>query len=196
MNRKFVWEAIVLGAFLCTGLVVLGLSLSRSIIRIKSLDRTVVVKGLSEREVTANVAIWPIKFTEANNDLNNLVSLMQQKNDIIVEFLKKHGFAENEISISAPSILDRQAQEYGDYNKVRFRYSGKSTITVYSENVDSVRKTMRKLVELGKKGIAIGGQDYQNKDCELNNLTICFFPSAIFARVSSLHLINLINSRP
>jgi len=34
------------------------------------------------------------------------------------------------------------------------------------------------------------------KDCELNNLTICIFSSIVFARVSLVHLINLINSRP
>ncbi len=163
VSRKFLWESFILGAFLCIGLVVLGLSLSKSIIKIKSLDRTVVVKGLSEREVPANIAIWPIKFSEANNDLNSLVSLIQEKNQTIIKFLRAYGFSEKEISVSAPSILDRQAQEYGDYNNARFRYSGKSTITVYSENVDSVRKTMGKLVELGKKGIAIGGQDYQSK---------------------------------
>ena len=174
MNNKRIAEAIILGAFLCIGLIVPGYLISSSIIRIKSLDRTVTVKGLSEREVPANRAIWPIKFSEADNDLSHLYSVLQQKTELIVAFLKKNGFEDNEISILAPAILDRQAQGYVDPNKVKFRYTASSTITVYTTKVDSIRETMKKLVELGKQGIAIGGQDYQTRTeylfTELNSI--------------------------
>ena len=163
MNSRAVRPAFVLGAFVCLGLALLGYSLSGSIVKIKALDRTVTVKGLSEREVPANTAIWPIRFREADNDLNNLLSTIQRKNSIIVEFLKRNGFTEKEIFTSAPAILDRQAQEYVDAEKVRYRYSGSSAITVYTENVDSVGSTMKKLVDLGKQGIAISGEDHQSK---------------------------------
>lgn len=163
MNNKRITEAIVLYAFLCLGLIVLGYLISSSIIRIKGLDRTVTVKGLSEREMPANRAIWPIKFSEADNDLSNLYSVVQQKTELIIAFLKKNGFEEKEISILAPAILDRQAQGYVDPNKVKFRYTANSIITVYTKKVDSIRKTMKKLVQLGKQGIAIGGQDYQTR---------------------------------
>ena len=163
MNNKRITEAIVLGAFLCLGLIVLGYLISSSIIRIKGLDRTVTVKGLSEREMPANRAIWPIKFSEADNDLSNLYSVVQQKTELIIAFLKKNGFEEKEISILAPAILDRQAQGFVDPNKVKFRYTANSIITVYTKKVDSIRKTMKKLVQLGKQGIAIGGQDYQTR---------------------------------
>jgi hypothetical protein len=163
MNNKRIAEAIILGAFLCLGLIVLGYLISSSVIGIKALDRTVTVKGLSEREVPANRAIWPIKFSEADNDLSHLYSVIQQKTELVVAFLKKNGFEDNEISILAPAILDRQAQGYVDPNKVKFRYTASSTITVYTTKVDSIRETMKKLVELGKQGIAIGGQDYQTR---------------------------------
>jgi hypothetical protein len=160
-NRKS--EAIILGAFLCAGLIVLGYLISSSIIRIKELNRSVSVKGLSEREVTANVAIWPIKFTETDNDLNNLYSVVENNTLLVVEFLKKNGFGNDEISIAAPAIIDRQAQGYMDSTKIKFRYAASSTITVYSNKVDLVRETMKRLVELGKQGIAIAGQDYEKK---------------------------------
>lgn len=163
MNNRRIGEAFVLGLLLCMGLVVLGYFISGSIIRIKASDRTVTVKGLSEREVPATIAIWPIKFSEADNDLNSLFSTIQRKNSVIVAFLQSHGFKEGETSISPPAIQDRQAEGYVDPNRVKFRYSGSSTITVYTAHVDVVRNAMKQLVELGKQGIAFSGQDYQAK---------------------------------
>jgi len=163
MENKNVNQAFVLGILICIGLVSLGFFISNGIVKIKASERRVEVKGLSEREVPANIAIWPIKFKEADNDLNKLYSTIQQKNTIIIDFLRRHDFQDKEISLSAPAILDRQAQEYEGANRGNFRYTGSSTITVYTENVDLVRKTMEKLFELGKQGIAITGEDYQSK---------------------------------
>jgi len=163
MNNKNRVGAIFLGAFICFGLIALGYQISKSLIHIKSLDRTVTVKGLSEREVPANIAIWPITFNEAGNDLNQLFSNIQQKNEVIVNFLKNNGFRTDEISVSPPGILDKQAEGYGGSQKFEFRYSGKSTITVYSENVDNVRKAMNSLVDLGKQGIAFAREGYQTQ---------------------------------
>ena len=163
MQSKRVIEAVVLGAFLCAGLVSVGFLISNGALKIKSMDRTVTVKGLSEREIPANIAIWPIRFSEADNDLTRLYSVIQEKTDIIVEFLKTNGFGEDEISISQPAILDRQAQAYANSDRIKFRYSANSTISVYTGNVDAVRETIKKVVDLGKRGIAIAGQDYQAK---------------------------------
>lgn len=163
MQGRNVGGAFVLGVFLCAGLIVLGTILSRGIMTVKALERTVTVKGLSEREAAADVAIWPIKFNEVNNDLNELFSSIQSKNALVVSFLKESGFKDEEISVSVPAIVDRQAQGYSDAARMPFRYSGSSTITVYSGNVEAVRKTMNRVTDLGKKGIAIVGQDYQTR---------------------------------
>jgi len=161
MNDKTTGAAFALGIFVCIGLALLGYLIAGGFVKLRALERTITVKGLSEREVAADIAIWPIKFSEADNDLNTLFSTIQQKNATIVDFLKKQGFQDKDISISAPAILDRQSQ-YGDPGEVKFRFTGNSTITVYSENVDSVRKSLEKLVDLGKQGIAISG-DYESR---------------------------------
>ena len=163
MNDRPVLSAILLGGFVCVGLFALGYHNSRGIIHIKSLDRTVTVKGLSEREVPADIAIWPITFQEAGNDLNNLFSSIQEKNALIVDFLKNLGFKTEEISVSPPGILDKQAAGYSGSDTFKFRYSGDSTITVYSQNVDKIREAMNRLVELGKQGIAFVRQGYQTQ---------------------------------
>lgn len=163
MNSNKNKEAAILGAFICFGLIIFGYLISSTALEVKGMDRIVTVKGLAEREVEANIAIWPIKFDEANNDLTQLYSDVENKSDLIVKFLKKNGFVDDEITISQPSIVDRQAQAYGDASKIQFRFTASTTVTVYSSKVLLVRETMKKVVELGKEGIAISGQDYQHK---------------------------------
>lgn len=163
MNSKRTLDAAILGAFICVGLVLFGYLISSTALKVKRMDRIVTVKGLAEREVKANIAIWPIKFNEANNDLSKLYSEIESKSGLVIKFLKKNGFKDDEITISQPAIIDRQAQNYGNAGKSQFRYAASTTITVYSKNVSLVRETMKKVVELVKEGIAISGQDYQNK---------------------------------
>jgi hypothetical protein len=163
MNNKDARAAFVLGAFICVGLVLLGYLMAGGVTKIRALNRTVEVKGLSEREVPANVAIWPIRFKEADNDLNTLFSTIQRKNAMIVEFLKAQGFKDEELSAAPPSVIDKQAQDYSGPEPSKFRYTGTSTITVYTQNVDLVRESMQKLVDLGKMGIAILGDTYDSK---------------------------------
>lgn len=154
--------AFILGALLCAGLALLGTLLANGIITIKALERTVTVKGLSEREVPADVAIWPIRFNEASEDLNQLATLIQAKNTQVMDFLRANGFSDDEISLSPPALIDRKAQGYGDQN-IGLRFSGASTINVYTGDVDKVRAAMAKIVELGKAGIAVAGQDYETR---------------------------------
>lgn len=156
-------EATILGVFLCAGLIVLGLILANGAIKIKELDRTVTVKGLSEREVNADIAIWPIKFSVADNNLEQLYASVERNSQIIVKFLEKSGFVEADISFSTPAIVDRKAQSYGDTRNIAFRYTATAIITVYTTKVEEVRLANQKLVELGKQGVAIAGQDYESK---------------------------------
>ncbi|ABL66159.1 SIMPL domain-containing protein [Chlorobium phaeobacteroides] len=163
MNNKRNTEAFILGALLCAGLVIMGYLLSAGITKFKALERTVSVKGLSEREAPADIAIWPIKFEVAADDLSSLVTAIEEKNKVVLDFLAANGFTARDISVSAPAIIDRQAQGYGDANRFTFRYAGSSTVSVYTRDVERVRSTVRKMVDLGKMGVAVSGESYEAK---------------------------------
>lgn len=49
------------------------------------------------------------------------------------------------ISLSAPAVIDKKAQQYGE-DRAEFRYLATQTLTVYSKQVDQVRKSLAKLV--------------------------------------------------
>ena len=163
MKEQASRSAIALGAFLFLGLSVLGYLISDAAINIKSLERTVTVKGLAEREMAADIAIWPISSQIASNELEEFYKLIQNNNKTIIEYLGKYKITQSDITITPPSVVDLHAQNYGNKENIKFRYTGISTITVYSKHIENVREAMSGVIELGKKGIVLTAQNYQNK---------------------------------
>ena len=163
MNNSKTVGAWVLGISLILGLSALGYLLGEAAIRYKEYERTVTVKGLSEREYPADIVIWPIQFTEASNDLGALYTALQKSSEQIRNYLLQAGIDASEISVSVPGITDKAAQQWGDGSRAEFRYTAMQTVTVYSGEVARVRESMNGLNELGKQGIVFSGDAYQNQ---------------------------------
>lgn len=161
-NRVPIGSAATLGGLLMLGLAALGYLAGDAALSVKALERTVTVKGLSEREVPADIATWAITFQVADNDLDALFGAIEANTAVVVEFLAGHGIAGEEVSLTPPAVTDLYAQQWGDKQHIRFRYTASATVTVYSGQVDAVRAAMSDLVELGKKGIVIGGEPHRN----------------------------------
>jgi hypothetical protein len=163
MNNMNKSSAFILGVSLFLGMVVLGFILGNAAIKFKEYERTVTVKGLSEREYEADIVIWPIQFTEASNDLAQLYRSIESSTSKIKSFLEDSGLNPDEISYSSPAITDKSAMQYGGGSMAEFRYTAIQTVTVYSADVQQVRKIMSSLSELGKEGIVLTGEDYQSQ---------------------------------
>ena len=163
MNDAVSKSITILGGCVLVGLVALAWLLGHAALEVKALERTVVVKGLSEREVPADIAIWPLTFQEANADLNGIFEAIQRKNTLVTEFLVGHGIPKEEITIAPPAVTDLYAQSYGDKSHILYRYTGSSTVTDYSSKVDAVRAAMQDVIALGKKGVALSGEGYQGQ---------------------------------
>ena len=152
---------LALGVLICLGLAILGSTLRSGVIRFKEFERTVSVKGLSERDVPADIALWPIRFTSAHNDLAAVYAKLESDTREILALLQQQGFDSSEITVSAPAITDKLAQQYGSPSELGLRYVASQTVTVYTPQVDLVRSSIHKLSELGKKGVVLSGQEYQ-----------------------------------
>lgn len=145
---------------LTIGLIAMGAEIRQGINNFVEKDRVVTVKGLAEMEVPANKVTWPLMYKEVGNDLATLYNKISDTNSAIVNFLKRKGITEDEISINAPEIIDMQAERYNS-NPVPYRYNVTTVITVTSSKVDLVRSLISEQGELLKQGIAITGGDYR-----------------------------------
>ncbi|SES78822.1 SIMPL domain-containing protein [Thalassotalea agarivorans] len=156
-------SAIIFGVFFVVGLSLFATLLGKAAIDYKQFERTVTVKGLSEREYQADIVIWPIQFTAAGNDLQALYNAVDESTQKIQRFLVDQGIASEEISFSTPSITDKSAQQYGGNARAEFRYTAIQTVTVYSKNIETARDVMGALSELGKQGIVFSGDGYRSQ---------------------------------
>lgn len=156
-------SAFILGAFVFAGLASLGYLLAAAAIEFKQFDRSVTVKGLSEREFKADIVIWPIQFTAAGNDLESLYGSIEANTSKIRDFLGDSGISLEEITFASPAITDKSAQQYGGNAKPEFRYTAIQTVTVYSKNIKAVIGVMGSLSTLGKQGIVFSGGNYQSQ---------------------------------
>lgn len=163
MTTSSTRSSIVIGICFIVGLSSLGYILGNAAIRFKEYERTVTVKGLSEREYNADIVIWPIQFSVASNNLEKIYRLIDSNSKRIRSFLENAGIASEEISYSAPAITDKAAQQYSDHSASGFRYTATQTVTVYSENIKSVQQVMGQMSDLGRQGIVFTGSDYDTK---------------------------------
>jgi hypothetical protein len=159
MNTR---AALILGICIFLGLVATAAILGSSAIKVRELERVVTVKGLSEREVPADVAVWPLRFSVADNDLAALYATLEANTAEIVTFLQSAGFAAEEVTAAAPIVTDRLAERYGEQD-VNLRYTALQIVNVYTNKIDLVRQTQGTLGELGKKGIALGGDEFNQR---------------------------------
>ena len=103
MNKPNGYYQLLGAAVLSVAILGCGWILKSAALDVKNMERTVEVKGLAEREVTADTVIWPVQFSDADNNLEKLVERVEQKNAAVIAFLKLHGFDEQEISLKDSS---------------------------------------------------------------------------------------------
>lgn len=130
--------SIVLAAF------VLGLMLVCAVRTLKSFDDTVKVRGLCEKEVPADRVVWRIRYSEKDNSLADLRSTVQRNNNIIVSKLREAGFKDDEIKVGNASYDDRYTYA-NNVSQITFRYQVDQTVTVFTKNLDLVRKLQQTL---------------------------------------------------
>lgn len=153
---KFVGEAIILAIGLFLG----GRAIKQGMVQFKEMDRTVTAKGLSEKEVKADKATWPLKFKELGNDPSKLYERIERNTQTIVKFLKANGLSDEEITLAPPTLVDQQANMSYSSETVRFRYKANCVVTVVSKNVDLVRKLVSRQTELMRQDVTIVGNEY------------------------------------
>lgn len=179
--KSNVLAALILGLCLALGLLGAGKFVARSAYALKASEHYVSVKGLSEREVKANLAAWEIDFREVDNNLSDASIRLEQDQQQVITFLKNNGFSQDEIEIRPAKVNDLFSNPYNPPNaQTKFRYILTSGVRVRSSKVDQIVKVSQMTSDLIKQGIPLSFDtgDY-NTDLNPN-------PSYYFTQLDSI----------
>lgn len=144
------------------GMAAFGFIARHAILSAKKLDEFVTVKGLSEREMPANLAIWPIAFSVTENDLTLLQAQIQKARGAVHQFLTEQGFKAEEFTNSPPQINDLATGNSEDQKPV-FRYRANLTVLLRSPKIPQVKAAMEASDQLVQRGIALTGGEYNSR---------------------------------
>ena len=154
--KNFNWLKVVV---LALSIVIAGYFVGNMHKTGKQYDRYVQVKGLSEREVNADLAVWPINIVLTGNDLNTLKGQLEKQNEDVYQFFVKQGFKSEEITRGMVNITDANANQYNNAQNNRFRYVAQSDFTVRTREIEKLQKALEASLELMSKGIVLGSKN-------------------------------------
>ncbi|MBR3782452.1 MAG: SIMPL domain-containing protein [Alphaproteobacteria bacterium] len=164
----------VSGLWLCVlafGVALGGFFIGDGIYRAMS-GRTVTVKGLAERDVVADTAVWNIKINAVGGDLAALQQRIDRDINEIQSFLIDAGFAPTDIQNLRVQVRDKYAG-YSDAELKNQQNDGRYVIDtgvmVRSHNVELVDSVSRQMGELVRRGITIT-EDYSGPIYIFNGL--------------------------
>ena len=126
-------------AILAIGLGLSGLAIANGLVRMKRADREVTVRGVAQRDVTANRASWQVHYSEHARDLGAALAAVDHDSGVIGAYLNGHGFSG---ALVEPGSADVSVEAEQINNKpTGFKiYTVKRTIAFSTTNVAGVQQ--------------------------------------------------------
>lgn len=146
---------------LAAGIAVAGWFVGDGFLEGRKGDRFVTVKGLAEREVKADLAVWPLRFVATGNDLAAVQRKIQNDAAQMRDFLAASGFPPEAFETQSLQVIDRLAQQY-QQGQVESRFIIAQTITLRSGDVDRVAGLAGRLGELVAAGLVLSDENQWN----------------------------------
>jgi hypothetical protein len=148
-------------ALLAVGIAIAGWLAGNGLASARLNDRFVTVKGISEREARADLAIWPLHLVAAGNDLSLANSQLAASVSKVKLFLAHNQIDTVQLALNGFSVTDALANQYGPGERASSRYVIKQTILVRSVKPDLVLAASQHMADLVNAGVVLSsGEEY------------------------------------
>lgn len=152
---KEIWKYVIIGLSVIISVVIL----SSAITYYGRSKDTIAVTGLGETTFTSDKIVWQGHLSTENTDKLAGYQQMERNQQIVMDYLKKQGINENEITFSFINTEKNYTSIYsneGNYMGSRFAgYEFSQTVTVTSNEVEKVERVSREISSLVAKNVDI-----------------------------------------
>jgi len=163
-NRTVLLGAVAIFAF---GLTTAGYVLGDGLRRAKEAERTVTVRGLSERDVTANIATWSVEFSHKGDNLGSVQQSVDAQARQVRDFFRAAGFKPDDISDANISVSRQRDSDDADAPD---RVIVRRTIQLRTPEVMKARAAFARQAELLRGGVEMSSSDVSYSFTKLNDL--------------------------
>jgi len=140
------------------GLAICGLFIGPRGIAMRGGRRLVTVKGLSEKEVPASIAIWNINYITSGNTLDDINKKLGDSTKAVVAFLKGQGFDDKEIAVQPPSVHDTSTDTHEkEGTPPPDRYTASQSVLLRTSKIDAVKPALANASSLMSSGVLLSG---------------------------------------
>ncbi len=143
---------VVAGLMVGLGVAAGGYFVGNGFVEGRVADRHVTVRGLSEREVPADLAIWPVTFGVVAGDLPTLHTRLDTSTQAVKSFLEAR-FPGDEVRVGQPRVEDRG--RYDNPSNGENRFSGDLTVTLRTIQPGKLHAAMQETAALVEQGVAL-----------------------------------------
>lgn len=149
--------SLLAAGVLAVGMVVAAWLVADGLREVRTGDRTVTVKGLAEREVKADLALWPMRFVATSNALDEAQARLGADAATVTAFLSAAGIARDAIAVQSLEVTDLLAQAYRS-GPVESRFIVAQTLMVRSPEVDRIAAASQLVGDLVARGVVLSGE--------------------------------------
>lgn len=152
-------STVISGALIGTGLALAGLFVANGLAGVRNGPSVVTVRGLSERDVVADLATWTIATQANGSDLAIVQGKADADAEAVRNFLSANGFTPEEIQPRGSSVNQYYDSSLGKLNiTIRQRFLARTT------DIGRMQKAFANQAEMIRKGVALdsdmGGVSY------------------------------------
>jgi uncharacterized protein len=139
---------------LATGLAAAGWFIGHGFAQGRAAARYVEVKGLAEREVAADLALWPLRFVTSGNDLAVAQAEISRATRQVFAFLARHNVDTSGVQLQALEVADAHTNQFQS-DRAGPRFVIQQTIIVRSHRPEVVRAASQRVSELVAAGVVL-----------------------------------------